>query len=79
MLNSDPVEFAYKIIQIHREVEDLRKEVHRLRLVEEKYNQLLMECVKHSDAMSRNIVTMYCQLTKDDKCHQPSPTQSGTS
>ena len=58
-MNSDPVEFAYQIINNHHELKDLREEVRRLRVIEEKYDKLLSECMKYSEVMSANMIKMY--------------------
>jgi len=53
------VDFAYEIIDMHREIMRLRNENKRLKEYETKYIALLDSSIKHNDDMIGNIIKTY--------------------
>ena len=50
------MDFAYELIALNREVEDLRLENAELLDVKEKYNRLLDDSLNHGQAMAGNML-----------------------
>lgn len=58
----DVVEFARQILSMQREINDLRRENARLEGFEQKYNDLVVEQIRHSEKLMGGLLTVGLKL-----------------
>jgi hypothetical protein len=58
------IDFAYEVIEMQQTIAELKRELYRLRDVEERYNTLMNESMAHSEGMMLGRGRPYCKRNR---------------